>query len=697
MEYPFKDLLPREEATARQGYYRDWTHIDADTFHQISELATFIREKGHGADTREAIAQSLERVYHDATQSGNANMEVSMARKNFKDLASRLDASDTDMRNINVNWINKNLGKLDQSFMTDEFIAQFVENTQPINAVPANLSLTTSKYADKSVTPSKTNFLKLGDGLNLATDFINSYIGGWETPGFIYYENYSNAKTMIIPIEPNTKYSVIFEGSTSNEPKITTTPQLFTHDQVITSDIFYASDSGSIIESGPNDAFLYFSFIANDTLPFVKVVKSDVIVPIVDDDAMYYASGFRVENITPSETTFARFSENSEEKDYETRNFSDFHNPENDGKMMGDAGQSVTSSFTAPYTYTLPISVVGGAKYKFAYRSYCIFNKDGQPIGFEDDSEYGGNPNLTTVVTMPVDAEYIIVNIYITQVDTAKISRRSAIDSERAIVIDNLEINTEKPLANKNILILGDSLNANYNTNIADIIADETGATVVNGALGGSRMCFRPDNDGLGDGSTGSQLIKNLISGDWTTTIDDINDRRTGSLLTKQLATVADLQSVDLSNIDLVIIAYGTNDRLQSVGIGNVTDDESRFKGALRIAIDTLLSNYNHLKIMFVGQPFSFKHNENVKHYGEYEANYSNHVLGDYVQAMQEVADKYHVGFLDNYTNGGMNEFNKLYYFNSNDGIHGKQETFVPLLASRYIRKIEDILTQAEI
>ena len=91
MEYPFKDLLPREEVTARQGYYKDWSHIDAETFHQISELAKFIREKGHGADTREAIAQALERVYYDASQSGNANMEVSMARGGFDTLSQRFD------------------------------------------------------------------------------------------------------------------------------------------------------------------------------------------------------------------------------------------------------------------------------------------------------------------------------------------------------------------------------------------------------------------------------------------------------------------------------------------------------------------------------------------------------------------------------------------------------------------------------
>ena len=101
MEYPFKDLLPLDEVLEREGYYKDWSHIDADTFHQISELVTFIREKGYGSDTREAIAQALERVYHDAAMSGNANMEVSMARKNFIDLASRLDASDNELSNTN--------------------------------------------------------------------------------------------------------------------------------------------------------------------------------------------------------------------------------------------------------------------------------------------------------------------------------------------------------------------------------------------------------------------------------------------------------------------------------------------------------------------------------------------------------------------------------------------------------------------
>ena len=179
MEYPFKDLQPLDETTARTGYYRDWTHIDAETFHQISELVKFIREKGYGADTREAIAQALERVYHDAMKSGNADMELSMARKHFKDLASRLDASDNDLRNISVDWINKDLGKLDQTFMTDEFLQQMAGDT-PVNAVPADGSIITQKLADKSVTISKTDFIQEStnlfnaDTLNLGQSVVEA-------------------------------------------------------------------------------------------------------------------------------------------------------------------------------------------------------------------------------------------------------------------------------------------------------------------------------------------------------------------------------------------------------------------------------------------------------------------------------------------------------------------------------------------
>ena len=226
MEYPFKDLLPLDEATAREGYYKDWTHIDANTFHQISELVKFIREKGYGSDTREAIAQALERIYHDAAMSGNANMEVSMARKHFKDLASRLDASDdklnsattqlaqkVDKGNVSVSDINKNLGKLDQTYMTDEFLQQMAGDT-PINAVPADNSITSSKVADGAITPTKTNFLTQDDLTSSATIQTGGFYqwnnaGAWfADTGYVAFKNVivETGKTYLFHNASNVSY-----------------------------------------------------------------------------------------------------------------------------------------------------------------------------------------------------------------------------------------------------------------------------------------------------------------------------------------------------------------------------------------------------------------------------------------------------------------------------------------------------------
>ncbi|WP_079709873.1 BNR-4 repeat-containing protein [Paraliobacillus ryukyuensis] len=74
---------------------------------------------------------------------------------------SNLEANkmDKDTMDISALQINKNLGKFDQTYMTDEFLQQMTGNT-PINAVPADKSLTTEKFADKSVAPRIASFMQ---------------------------------------------------------------------------------------------------------------------------------------------------------------------------------------------------------------------------------------------------------------------------------------------------------------------------------------------------------------------------------------------------------------------------------------------------------------------------------------------------------------------------------------------------------
>ncbi|MDW4081638.1 hypothetical protein QI262_03665 [Staphylococcus saprophyticus] len=72
---------------------------------------------------------------------------------------------------VSIFDINKSLGKIDQTFLTEELIQQIAGNAN-VNAIPADESLTTSKYANKSVTPNKTNFIKTSNNLFNKNDVI---------------------------------------------------------------------------------------------------------------------------------------------------------------------------------------------------------------------------------------------------------------------------------------------------------------------------------------------------------------------------------------------------------------------------------------------------------------------------------------------------------------------------------------------
>ena len=60
MEYPFKDLLPLDEVLEREGYYKDWTHLDPEVFYSLTQISEYIKTKGYGADVRLLISQLAE-------------------------------------------------------------------------------------------------------------------------------------------------------------------------------------------------------------------------------------------------------------------------------------------------------------------------------------------------------------------------------------------------------------------------------------------------------------------------------------------------------------------------------------------------------------------------------------------------------------------------------------------------------------
>lgn len=93
----------------------------------------------------------------NAIESSDEFNALNNALCKINNIDKKMDKNTTD---ISVTQINKNLGKLDQTFMADDFLKQITGNA-PINATPAYESITTDKIADKSVNYEKTTFINV--------------------------------------------------------------------------------------------------------------------------------------------------------------------------------------------------------------------------------------------------------------------------------------------------------------------------------------------------------------------------------------------------------------------------------------------------------------------------------------------------------------------------------------------------------
>ena len=86
MEYPFKDLLPLDEVLEREGYYKDWTHLDPEVFYSLTQISEYIKTKGYGVDVRLLIAQLAEHFGLRVTQ-------ITDAMNEFNDLKPKAELS----------------------------------------------------------------------------------------------------------------------------------------------------------------------------------------------------------------------------------------------------------------------------------------------------------------------------------------------------------------------------------------------------------------------------------------------------------------------------------------------------------------------------------------------------------------------------------------------------------------------------
>ena len=304
------------------------------------------------------------------------------------------------------------------------------------------------------------------------------------------------------------------------------------------------------------------------------------------------------------------------------------------------------------------------------YTGTCNFRQD-STSSYTIPSWYG-NPVAMHVWINGVNYGYSLSNVCISATELDAFEPYQ----EPKTVVKKDALSTEAlkafaPLNGKTIVNFGDSIfgNSRPPRDISTEIAKLTGATVHNCGFGGCRMAEHSQANF--DAFSMYRLAYAISGGDFTAQENALTV--TENAVPYYFAeTLALLKSIDFNKVDIITIAYGTNDFTGGVDLDNNTGSAS-FGGALRISIECLLYAYPHLKI-FICSPIYRFWTDTGKDSDTYTPRSDGAMLSAFVEKSAEIAQEYHLPFVNNYDGLGFNKTNRGYYFSANDGTHPNEK-----------------------
>lgn len=305
------------------------------------------------------------------------------------------------------------------------------------------------------------------------------------------------------------------------------------------------------------------------------------------------------------------------------------------------------------------IRVVPGHHYMTATQTQLIFY--GETGGFVSSKIPMNDPNYTGVecempFVIPANCYYVAIN-----------SRRSF---EALYDLDYYDYGDKTPLdlEGKTIVCFGDSITGNYSygDNYPGEIEQATGAKVYSVGFGGCRMELLNNDVDHTNPFSMVELADAIVSGTWT-------DQETYAAgIARNLACrLAILETIDFDDVDIITIAYGTNET------GYPQDDENdpfnkyTYAGATRYAVKKLLDNYPHLRIVLLTPIYRMRTDQTPPVDSDEYENPSTHLkLTDNVQTLIDVGHEMKIPTIDLYYTLGINKWNWLEYFSAGDGTH---------------------------
>ena len=243
-------------------------------------------------------------------------------------------------------------------------------------------------------------------------------------------------------------------------------------------------------------------------------------------------------------------------------------------------------------------------------------------------------------------------------------------------------ISSGNQLEGRTIVNFGDSIFGNYDApeSISSYIEQLTGATVYNVGFGGCRM-GKHQHENWTPFSMYS-LADAIVSGDFSLQdsalegILDIDGKDDPDLPERFPKILNTLKSIDFNEVDIITIAYGTNDFTANNRKLYTSDryDLETYAGALRYTIETITEAYPHLSIFICTPTYRFwpdkENNYAFIDDSDTRVNLRDNTLLDYVQAAKDISAEYNLPCIDNYYDLGINKDNRHMYFSPADGTH---------------------------
>ena len=231
-----------------------------------------------------------------------------------------------------------------------------------------------------------------------------------------------------------------------------------------------------------------------------------------------------------------------------------------------------------------------------------------------------------------------------------------------------------KSLMGKKIVNFGDSIFGKRRPpeDISTYLAEYTGAETYNIGFGGCRMSeqsYDPPFDVFGM----YRLADAVASGDYSSQEAAFDAEPIEEPLPDYFAeALKTLEGIDFSKVDIVTIAYGTNDYTAKQPLDSEDKyDINSYGGALRYSIEKLSSAFPNMKLVICSQTYRFWRKDGVVTDDSNTLYCGENKLTDFVKKTKEIAEEYGLDYINNYDGDiVINESNRDVCFYETDGTH---------------------------